>query len=403
MLLAGCATIPNLPQRGLDNTIDLPIPIPEEFSVIDSARREAIRRHDLERFGDVTLGVIEFDDQGWYWRQEQAERVLGYVKQAAESDATIVVYVHGWQHNADTMDPNLVAFRRVLSLLARRGNGGKGQPVFGLYVGWRGQVLTPPLSFLTFWNRGGAAARIAHGAAIDLFAKIRTIYLDARAKGHDPHLITVGHSFGALIVYESVSGFLLTNIMEHSTLGYSLEHLVSPVTGYGDLVVLVNPAFEAAIYERFAAMRYDYYYFDRAQKPLMLVVSSVGDTATHRWFPIGRRVAVASQAARSREERAAMTTALGNFEPYVTHLLRRCDDEGIVKAAKAWGGRPSPCFGGARLVEHDWHTVAAERSPFIVATTTNDIIEGHGGIFGAPFINFLVDYILANTRSSAAN
>lgn len=401
LLTIGCMVVPNRPQRGLDNVENLPVAVPTNIRESPRSLQLQIQEHDREKLScaGCQIAIIEVDDQGWYWRPERLDRALGPVQAAADANAIIIVYVHGWQHNAAVTDNNLIDFRNLLEQLgSRAAQSSKPRPVLGLYVGWRGQVLRPPLSFFTFWNRAAAADRIARRSAVDLFARLRAIYLRSRAAAHNPVLITVGHSFGARIVFDSVSGFLLTSVMERATQGYNLEYIVSPVTGYGDLVILVNPAFEAARYERFAALRYNYYYFDSMQKPLMLVVSSSGDSATGRWFPIGRRLGAIGEAARNKEQYAATITALGNYTPYITHYLRPCNDVAGIEEAKKWGGVPSPCYGGAHLLESTWQTVSTQHTPFIVASTNDSLVRGHSGIFETAFIEFLVEYVVANTR-----
>jgi len=54
---------------------------------------------------DYTLGIVEFDDQGWFYNRADVDRVLTTVKEEVDGNgATIVVFVHGWHHNAAPRD-----------------------------------------------------------------------------------------------------------------------------------------------------------------------------------------------------------------------------------------------------------------------------------------------------------
>src|SRR3954465_2238426 len=68
------------------------------------------------------LGIIELDDQGWLWSRNDAAMVLEKIRaKTAEGPSTIVVFVHGWHHNAAEKDCNLESFKRVLDRLAAEG------------------------------------------------------------------------------------------------------------------------------------------------------------------------------------------------------------------------------------------------------------------------------------------
>jgi len=71
-----------------------------------------------EPFPTYDLGIIEFKDDGTLWSPAQKELVVGKIREIAKSGATIVVYAHGWHHNAKVDDPNIVSFRNVLATIA---------------------------------------------------------------------------------------------------------------------------------------------------------------------------------------------------------------------------------------------------------------------------------------------
>ena len=71
---------------------------------------------------DYLLGFVEFDDQGWFHQQEKSGRqqmdALLHYLYAHDNDYLLVVYAHGWRHNANTCDENVACFRRLLEQLA---------------------------------------------------------------------------------------------------------------------------------------------------------------------------------------------------------------------------------------------------------------------------------------------
>ena len=153
----------------------------------------------------MSLAVIEFDDEGSHWdsaqlttAKEEVRRITNHMVTNASKKTGIeragvflVVYVHGWKHNASETREALSRFRWFVSELAKHddlcvkpdkrfvadrsrenyGSECEVRPhVFGVYVSWRGDALgdtlsrVPGLEALTFWNRNVAARRVASSA-----------------------------------------------------------------------------------------------------------------------------------------------------------------------------------------------------------------------------------------------
>src|SRR5688572_24595115 len=113
-----------------------------------------LRGTSLERFVDrngkeFNLGIIELSDDGHISDDDQKDTVMARLRQVAlggkgksvdvhqSPGAIIITFVHGWHHRSKVCDNNLACFRRVLQALSEAG-GKSGRPVFGVYVGWRG-------------------------------------------------------------------------------------------------------------------------------------------------------------------------------------------------------------------------------------------------------------------------
>ena len=121
------------------------------------------------------LGFVEFDDQGAFWNRTQVmgklndtrgEGLLDRLERLAEDEAKykgilMLVFVHGWHHNARHDDDNVRTFREVLRNLQELENESdddRRRKVVGVYVGWRGESLRIPLlNALTFWERKNTA------------------------------------------------------------------------------------------------------------------------------------------------------------------------------------------------------------------------------------------------------
>lgn len=310
------------------------------------------KEHFIERHNDYLLGFVEFDDQGWFHNPRQMAELMRVLKEESKSsDLIITVYVHGWQHNAEVCDGNVCCFRETLKLIhsleEKRAPVGKPRKVVGIYVGWRGasNAGLPLWSQASFYVRKNVALQVATGSVRELFANLkhfqeRTNEPKDNKPKRNTRLMIVGHSFGGLIVYSAVSQELLNNTLDYD--GDSGEDKTKSVKGFGDLVVLINPAFEGARFEPLfhAAHERDY---PPGQKPVFIAVTSDNDWATKIAFPFGRRVnglffngvtesydysasadgitGSVEQDHSFRDEKQSNLKAVGHIRRYRTHVL----------------------------------------------------------------------------------
>jgi hypothetical protein len=381
------------------------------------------------------LGIVEIDDQGRYWDKAQEAEVLSNVRRLAQrGGATIVVFIHGWHHNASATDSNLSEFTKALSDLrteldqhvykmARKAFfGHEDGDVFGVYIGWRGRSLPSYADYLTFWDRKAAAERIGQGDVVELLSRLDQTCRLANGNGRYTGLVTVAHSFGAQVASTAISSILRQRV---ATGRDDSATFVEPVAGFGDLVVLVNPAAEAAVLNTLSEATRGAK-FASSQAPVMLVVSSENDGATGSWFPFGRRLAVRRQVYRGNEY-AQNTRALGWYLPQITHCLALEAGRGCFgsagrnvsyrgpqfTAAQAKSGMPSEAYAGV-WVPRDavapeeiqlggdigmagvrMYRVAPDvdvNQPVVFAKATKDVVNGHNGVFDRAFTEFLIRY-----------
>jgi hypothetical protein len=251
---------------------------------------------------------VEFDDQGRPYDRRQIDALFENLQTAAKTDdLCILVFVHGWKHNAAPGDPNVIEFdqfvRKVAVMEEERppGSWWKARRVVGIYLGWRGLSLDLGEAGrdLTFWARKAAAQRVAEGSIREVLARLKEVRdaIDATSwpdRGpRNTRLITIGHSFGGLIVYSALAQYLTERAAASTMAPFSkslsaqggkklTESRTRQLAGYGDLVIIVNPAIEATRYEpirELVASRKPEDYAPN-QNPVFIEVTSDADWAT---------------------------------------------------------------------------------------------------------------------------
>ena len=377
---------------------------------------------------DYFLGFIEFDDGGQLWDRRQASAVLGHLQeQVGQHDLLLVVFVHGWKHSAAPQDGNIEMFRRNLALLSgveSRISAATGTPerkVAGIYLGWRGgSISAPVLKQLTFWDRKNTAHKVGHGGVTEVLARVEELrgIRGAVADTNRTRVIVIGHSFGGAVVYSAL-GQLLEQRFVETTAGAGAA---GAARGFGDLVVLINPAFEAQRYATLSDMSTERNPYFGDQLPVLAILTSEGDDATGKAFPIGRFFSTLFEKERTIErlnghtgeieeidQHRSNVIAVGHFGPYRTHRLEPTgrllpDQEAAYLAdaffgvAEAWendlpGG--SIEFPGTRL---DRRERCAARNPYLVIEVSEDIIPDHNQIDDPRVVKFLTQLILLSSQ-----
>lgn len=374
---------------------------PWDVARCDSARPEtlpeeckthSIERHVLPGGGEYHLGVVEFDDQGWFHHAGQMERLLSQLEEAGrDRDLIVSVFVHGWKHGAEYCDDNLSCYRSMLEQLVRAEERytkapEKRRPVFGVYVGWRGLSIEGPdvIRSLSFWDRKNTATQVALGSVRELLGRLRELHesrnapasaksaKDRQASGRARRnrLFITGHSFGGLMVYNSVAQYL----MNSAIVGEGKQE-TEEVKGFGDLVVLINPAFEAARYEPLHHIAQTRRYKPH-QDPVFISITSRDDSATRSLFPAGRwlstrfekytsspssiPVTIGKDQTHTRaQQREANLHTMGHIDHYVSHRLSPTRPGELAADPPQDESRPCTCSyarGLALAANVDWDT-----------------------------------------------
>lgn len=430
----GCSLV-STPHRPLRLASSAPRARALETSVAalaDRRTRERIRAASVERHPEFTLAFVEFDDQGRFWSRDQVdllERTLDEENRREEfSGIAVILFAHGWRHTPDVCDENVACFRTFLTQLhsdmgtVARISGGKLRPkrVVAVYAGWRGlSTRVQPFEDLTFWARNRVAHRIADGDFAELLSRVEQFVVRANVSDPDrARVAIIGHSLGGTMVFSALANELKMRAVEASSRGEG-----SLIRGFGDLIVLVNPAFEAGLYAPLDELARAIPRFSERQTPVLVTVASETDRPSTFWFPLGRWVDTIFQRSGDRSPRRELVTAIGNYRPFWTHHLtagapparhggpdtfaasaRNCgcdlpvepipDDEAAYLASLVTGrGRPREAPPGATApygrASLENLSTRDPRNPFWVVRASDEVVHGHNGFFTTYLLDFI--------------
>lgn len=328
------------------------------------------------------LSIVEFDDQGRCYARGQMERIGARLAALSDdrTDAIVVVFVHGWKHDARSNDEDLSHFRNLLDQTSAYEKqhatpGAPPRPVLGVFVGWRGLSaygVGDAVANATFWDRQTAGHRVATGSVRELFGRLRNYRNTRRDAGGRPLLVIAGHSFGGMIVYSALAQSLVEAACAPSNV---------VVPSFADLVLLLNPALEASrflpIYDLVTSPGFKAR--STTQLPIFVCVQARNDQPVGTWFPIGNVGRKLDEATIGELERDCLTHAMGFVAEFRTHRL-----EGPAGAA--------PFV----LTPGD----IRQANPFWVVDAAAEVVDGHGGIWGLTFLQFLVSIVFARVAES---
>jgi hypothetical protein len=270
-----------------------------------------------------SVSFVEFDDQGMAWDPDQLESLLNYLKARKDDDSSpgtvVMVFVHGWKHNAEFCDPNVACFRELVRTAALAEQKLLKREVVGVYIGWHGRSLNAA-SDLSFFARKRVAERVAQGQIRELFSRLLTMQANAVNEPKNIHrmrLMFMGHSFGGLITYEALAPYLLDDAFRRKDSKEKRKR-------FADLVLLINPAFEATQYYPLHLVSTTAPPENQGKVPCPVFVSltSDNDYATKRWFPAGRRLATFFENFKDAQEHEMAVHTIGHWDKFKTHRLQ---------------------------------------------------------------------------------
>ncbi len=333
------------------------------------------------------LAIIEFDDQGVFWKIDQLEDTLELIRDrnaSSERGIMVLLYVHGWRNNADPdqQDGDLARFESTLTRIA--GNFAQAEAptpdrVIGVYLGWRGNKSNIPVhDKLTFWGRRATAERVA---SLNMRETMFSVMREAKSRDLSK-CIVVGHSMGGLIVGKTLAPSMTTLLLANGDEGARIP---------ADLVLLQNPALDGLTSWQFvdflkrnkarAELRSsDGTHFD-APGPVVVSITSEADRATSLAYPMGRWIDTVGLAFRGKiveggpSQRYLATHSEGHIE--FLHSHRAWVEDGELKLERV--------------------ADAYNDTPFWIIQVTKDVMKDHGDTSN-PVVDELVDRLLQLNR-----
>ena len=385
-------------------------------NICDESNKNECHKSYYQKYSEYDIAFAEYTERGNAFNTQWIGNILKRIEQhEKKSGVVIVVFVHGWQHNANEEDSNLFDFKKALSTIASSPNSPlNGRKLVGLYVGWRGKSIDVPwIENISYWDRKAAAEEVGKGGVTKLLLALEKI----DKKNDNNVLVTIGHSFGGAIVVSAVTDILIARTIAKKETAKSI----------GDTIIVLNPAIEANQILPLIESAVDASYSED-QSPLFISISSDADSANHYAFPLGQSVNLLlswKQADLNRnfyhdrldetelvlKEEHLDTTTVGNFAPYLTHYLSSTVIEGAAPkiTLTRCEENAEECVpkGLTTLSGHPTIGPLPDNYPFYFIKTNDSIMKDHNDIFNHTMRTFMItlidDIIRQNISSSEEN
>jgi hypothetical protein len=370
------------------------------------------------------LAFIEFDDRGEMFDRRQLDAAVQTIltaKKNAPAGTTPVValFVHGWKNNASDGSGNVWGFRQSLAAIALQSKkpGQLFPPVVGVYIGWRGAVISAPiLKEFTFFDRHGKSQNLPGPHLSEALIRV----MEA-AKGRDfsdtsTVSVLVGHSFGGAVLETALSETLAQTVLQARQTG-------TPIRWPADLIVFINEAQEATrSYQLIESLMANV--SDREpcpppdgqatlQGPAIVSVSSTGDTATRVAFPGAQVLSRPFNSLRHypgdgnavgiKSQTSMFFRTTAHMREFQSHVVGRSDDPEIAEMLKTCTPAFEMTLDGTTLQLNEADTtpryvlvekpVTRNRTPYWVLQIPPEIVPDHSTIFTPVFRGFLVQLV----------
>ena len=366
----------------------------------------------LNREFPYRLLFIEFNDQGQMFDRAQLTRAIEEITAAKKRGKILVAaFVHGWKNNASDKSGNVWGWRQVLAGLSANDTDPE---VIGLYIGWRGRSLDPPiLKEFSFADRRAKSQSVG---TKEMVGALREIMQTIKGPDYDDDSaisILVGHSFGGAVL-ESAATPELRRAMA------TARERKRPVQWPADLIMLLNEAQEAEasyplIEEMHATMqprrscvapprpgeglRED---GPRYQRPAVISISSTGDYATRGFFPGAQLITRPFSRSYDGKDPFDVGGSALHFGTTAhtgklrSHLIARADDPEIVKLLALC--QPIISTDLSMMAVNAQYVMVeqpetANTTPYWVTHMPPSIVPDHSTIFTQIFRDFLVTLI----------
>ena len=376
-----------------------------------------------------TISFVEFDDRGEMFDRAQLAAAVDTINKAkasapAGTHPVVAVFVHGWKNNASDSSGNVWGFRQTLAALSLQYKvpGGPFSPVVGVYIGWRGAVVSAPiLKEFTFFDRHSKSQNLPGPHMAEALVKIMQA-----AKGPDfsddrTTSVLIGHSFGGAVLETALSETLADAVV-------AARAAQRPIQWPANLIMFLNEAQEATrSYQLIESLIANVRPRDeclppgqsqRMQMPAIVSVSSTGDTATRLAFPAAqalnrpfnslRHYPDGGNAVGIKSQTSMFFRTTAHMSEFQSHLVGRADDPDIAAALTTCKPAlevtmPSDQNNAAvryLLIEKPG---SRNRTPYWVFHIPPDIVPDHSTIFTPVFRSFLIALIGSQQLMSPHN
>jgi hypothetical protein len=355
------------------------------------------------------IGFVEFSDLGFQKDPQAVEDILENISTLNNdpnaSPLLMVVFIHGWHHNASPDDSNVKSFENFLINLQYEENNvsfsSTKRQVVGIYVGWRGESNESFLNPLTYRSRKLAGLRVGQYGLQEVLAELSLI----RKDNDKNRLVSIGHSFGGGVLYSSVMQNLIDNVVS-ADLSNKSGTVDIIDKAYGDLVILMNPALEAARVEVLNRRLSEAAEFNSCQPLVLASFTSENDKALSDAFPKGQSIFFGDdiKVAEADGYQGLVVSSYGNEENFKTHVLKceLCEyseepkfltSEQYISAFEEWSDFRSDknyVFTVDEMqLSHHVGSKIKPGSPLInVYVESDNIIADHNAIWGGEFSKF---------------
>ena len=401
--------------------------------------------------GGLTIGVVEFDDEGTHWNRGQLQRLEQEIHTigAAQASGTIptdgillLPFVHGWGNSGSEGSSALLDFRKVVRDVAGSpgichrnrlpdeapgASCGSRPYVVAVYLAWHGDSLAlnsiyaktrtrqrdwlGALRLPTFWARKSAARRAGGTPMTETLLRLLNAVeaADQQRLAHETHReadrntplarsrsIVIGHSLGAGVVEQAFAQVVIARHRERSlapTGASSGEPLAN-------LVVLLNPATEAlSAVQLIEAMEMSRTSCaaapDRARPPpapWIVSMASSKDSVTRGVFPgslyVGRALAMRPT------NRMRAKTRFGDYGKLITRTAAHhpgVQSHRLRRGTCKDGADTGIGFGtGTHSYRLCRREEPAHETPYWVFTVPPELLPNHRDIFTTELFEFLL-------------
>ncbi len=376
--------------------------------------------------------IVRFSESGNLVNRCDYSKVLHVIRRIKE-EKVILIFVHGWQNDSGskqnlvynfnedrypqkTLGSDLEQFSRLAGRVAVKTK----RPVVPVYISWKGGTGLPIIRHLTFWDRKGASDRMSRNGdfsrllgAIENIDDAQQMKVSGKKSGAETRsynqIVLIGHSFGSRILFSTV----VKDLVVRAQRAYPVEEdgvckdsnrempdcekvqgetepppTYEKIKGPADLIILFNPALDAAAYRSIDEFSFSGPRFRDDQSPLMMIFQSRSDKAVGMAFPVGQFFGGQFGSLRGR--------GIGFWPDYWTHKMCKsgtnaCDDRKLTGVDNRFPqkvvGKDSngknvryevkffdrkALIGPHRLPERK-----VQDSPFYVIQVEEDVLDGH--------------------------